>query len=76
VQPFDLFALCDVARHRVRELLLHVWRRVPQQPFITAVGAAVAVLERNRRRAFVDSLGFAHRGFHVVRMHKVDVRLR
>ena len=47
-------ALRDVPRHRKNEFLLHAGRRVPKQPAIGPVGAAIAVLERNRLLALVN----------------------
>ncbi len=66
--------LGHVAGHAVDEALLEDRRRVPGQPAVAAVAAAVAVLEPERALAGAHALGRAVRRRAVVRMNEVHVR--
>src|SRR5690606_33501471 len=69
-----LFRLGDVARDGEDGLALDRDVRLPSQPTITAVAAAITVLEEQRVVAALEALLFVHRRRDVVGVHEVRVR--
>ena len=70
---FGALAFGDVARHRENHFFVGPGRGIPQQPFVGAVLAAVAIFKQDRARAGIQFFRFGQRGRLVFGMDKIEI---